>query len=290
MKIPQLAVRDTTGAEIPGYFNIWRWILPKLTAAERGGKRGQPEARGDPQVGAHADRDAGRPVGSRAPAMAGRKARTRTRPPVFILVCKNTRSRKSSTTGWPRTNRRPAFPRRNSQGFRNTRRQSNTIRVDPRSFTRPTRRGESRRMALDALHPGHGGQDRTGRGTARAGRSIPKGSRSWPESSSRPLHPPGRDVRCIVSVGMLTEGWDCNTVTHIIGCGRSCRNCCASRSSGAGSAGRATSRARTGSSKRRSPRFRRAVRGDSVQGERGRRRRRRSRSATTSTPCRRGRP
>jgi type III restriction enzyme len=24
-------------------------------------------------------------------------------------------------------------------------------------------------------------------------------------------------VRCIVSVGMLTEGWDCNTVTHIIG-------------------------------------------------------------------------
>ncbi len=33
----------------------------------------------------------------------------------------------------------------------------------------------------------------------------------------RPLHPPGRDVRCIVSVGMLTEGWDCRTVTHIVG-------------------------------------------------------------------------
>lgn len=31
------------------------------------------------------------------------------------------------------------------------------------------------------------------------------------------LHPPGRDVRCIVSVGMLTEGWDCNTVTHVVG-------------------------------------------------------------------------
>src|SRR5207302_10748516 len=37
------------------------------------------------------------------------------------------------------------------------------------------------------------------------------------EKLGRPLHPPGRDVRCIVSVGMLTEGWDCNTVTHIIG-------------------------------------------------------------------------
>ena len=36
----------TTGQPIPGYFNIWRWILPKLTPAERGGKKGiaKPEA------------------------------------------------------------------------------------------------------------------------------------------------------------------------------------------------------------------------------------------------------
>ena len=60
------------------------------------------------------------------------------------------------------------------------------------------------------------------------------GKRSWPcdrhgqeifpdgfvdlaKKLNRPLHPPGRDIRCIVSVGMLTEGWDCNTVTHIVG-------------------------------------------------------------------------
>ena len=42
-KIPQLAVRNTTGAEIPGYFNIWHWILPQLTPAERGGKRANPK-------------------------------------------------------------------------------------------------------------------------------------------------------------------------------------------------------------------------------------------------------
>ena len=28
---------------------------------------------------------------------------------------------------------------------------------------------------------------------------------------------PGADVRCVVSVGMLTEGWDCQRVTHILG-------------------------------------------------------------------------
>ena len=27
----------------------------------------------------------------------------------------------------------------------------------------------------------------------------------------------GEQVRCVVSVAMLTEGWDTNTVTHILG-------------------------------------------------------------------------
>jgi type III restriction enzyme len=43
VKIPQLAVRDSTGAQIPGYFNIWRWVMDKLTPAERGGKRANPK-------------------------------------------------------------------------------------------------------------------------------------------------------------------------------------------------------------------------------------------------------
>src|SRR5204863_9986251 len=46
---------------------------------------------------------------------------------------------------------------------------------------------------------------------------YPEGFEELAQKLDRPLHPPGRDVRCIVSVGMLTEGWDCNTVTHIVG-------------------------------------------------------------------------
>lgn len=46
---------------------------------------------------------------------------------------------------------------------------------------------------------------------------YPSGFKELAEKLGRSDHPPGRDVRCIVSVGMLTEGWDCNTVTHIIG-------------------------------------------------------------------------
>ncbi len=52
----------------------------------------------------------------------------------------------------------------------------------------------------------------------RQGRPIyPEGFEELAHKLGRLLHPPGRDIRCIVSVGMLTEGWDCNTVTHIIG-------------------------------------------------------------------------
>jgi len=39
----------------------------------------------------------------------------------------------------------------------------------------------------------------------------------------------GEPVRCVVSVSMLTEGWDANSVSHILGCGRSARSCCVSR-------------------------------------------------------------
>ncbi len=38
VKIPQLAIRDNTGSSIPGYFNIWHWIMPQLTSAETGRK------------------------------------------------------------------------------------------------------------------------------------------------------------------------------------------------------------------------------------------------------------
>jgi hypothetical protein len=50
------------------------------------------------------------------------------------------------------------------------------------------------------------------------GRAVyPEGFEELANKLRRPLHPPGRDVRCVIFVGMLTEGWDCNTVTHIVG-------------------------------------------------------------------------
>ena len=214
VKIPQLAVRDTTGADIPGYFNIWRWILEKLTPAERGGTKGsaKPEAivkyahTPIAMLGGYWEEELEKKTGGDDP-----------RPPVFILVCKNTRIAKV-IYDWLAEDKRPAgIPSAKIEGFRNRNGVSNTIRVDSK-VVHETDTGEAKgdkarwmRLTLDTV-------GKTSWPTDKQGRPIyPEGFEELAKKLERPFHPPGRDVRCIVSVGMLTEGWDCNTVTHIVG-------------------------------------------------------------------------
>lgn len=215
VKIPQLAIRDTTGAEYPSYFNIWQWLLPKLTPAERGGKKGSPKPEAILKYAHH-------PIAMLAGMWEKEReewlnAGTDPRPPVFILVCKNTRIAKV-IYDWLANDEAPAgIPPARIDGFRNKNGQTNTIRVDSKvvheTDTGEAKSDESRwmRVILDTVGKTTWTIDKQGRPV------YPEGFEDLAHKLDRPLHPPGRDVRCIVSVGMLTEGWDCNTVTHIIG-------------------------------------------------------------------------
>jgi type III restriction enzyme len=215
VKIPQLAVRDTTGEDPPAYFNIWQWLMKKLTPAERGGKKGCPKPEAILKYAHH-------PI-----AMLGgmwetdlgewKKDADDPRPPVFILVCKNTKIAKV-VYEWLANNECPAdIPPARIDGFRNRDRNVYTIRVDSKvvheTDTGQAKSDESRwmRFTLDTVGKTAWPADTQGRPL------HPEGFEELAKKLERPLHPPGRDVRCIVSVGMLTEGWDCNTVTHIVG-------------------------------------------------------------------------
>ncbi|MCU0293200.1 MAG: hypothetical protein MUF10_14605, partial [Thermoanaerobaculaceae bacterium] len=215
VKIPQLVVRDTTGAEVPGYLNVWRWILSKLSPAERGGARGavKPEA---------VLRWANTPIAMLGGLWSELRAQWEEhhddgRPPVFILVCKNTRIAKVIYE-WLAEGKPPTgIPPARLPGFRNIDGLLNTIRVDSKVVAE-TDSGEAKsdesawmRVTLDTVGKVDWPRDGQGRPL------YPEGFEALAEKLKRPLHPPGRDVQCIVSVGMLTEGWDCNTVTHIIG-------------------------------------------------------------------------
>jgi len=216
VKIPQLAVRDTTGHDIPGYFNIWHWILPKLTPAERGGKRANPKPEAIlkyahtpiAMLGGLWERDLA--AWQADPSKGGR-------PPVFILVCKNTQLAKV-VYEWLGEDKTPTgIPSAKIDGFRNSPERTVTIRVDSKvvaetdSGSAQTDETKWMRATLDTVGKVDWPQDRQGRPV------YPDGFEDLALKLGRPLSPPGRDVRCIVSVGMLTEGWDCNTVTHIIG-------------------------------------------------------------------------
>lgn len=215
VKIPQLAVRDTTGAQIPGYFNIWRWILPQLTPAERGGKKGSPKPEAILKW-------ANTPISM----LGGLWEQTRAewaqsaedpRPPVFILVCKNTAVAKV-VYEWLGENKPPmGVPPAKIVGFLNADDRLNTIRVDSK-VVKETDTGRAKsddvqwmRFTLDTVGKTSWPRDSQGRAI------YPEDFEELATKRQQPLHPPGRDVRCIVSVGMLTEGWDCNTVTHIVG-------------------------------------------------------------------------
>lgn len=215
VKIPQLAVRDTTGAAIPGYFNIWHWILPQLTPSERGGKKANPKPEAIMKYAHHPIAMLGGLWEDAHKEWLARRDED-PRPPVFILVCKNTQIA-GVVYEWLANNKAPTgIPPAHIEGFRNNG-TVNTIRVDSK-VVHETDTGESKddrtrwmRFTLDTVGKTDWTLDRQGRPV------YPEGFKELAEKLNATLHPPGRDIRCIVSVGMLTEGWDCNTVTHIVG-------------------------------------------------------------------------
>lgn len=219
VKIPQLAVRDTTGAEIPGYFNIWRWILPRLTPAERGGRRGNPKPEAILKW-AHTPIAMLGGLWEQEAAEWSKDDEKKGRWPVFIVVCKNTKIAKVVYEWLAEDNPPAGIPSAlvsGIKGFLNRDGRTNTIRVDTKVVHETdsdyAKADESAwmRFTLDTVGKLEWPKDRQGRFI------YPDGFEALAEKLKRPIHPPGRDVRCIVSVGMLTEGWDCNTVTHIIG-------------------------------------------------------------------------
>jgi type III restriction enzyme len=222
VKIPQLPVQDTTGAEIPAYFNVWKWIVEKkLTAGERGGTRGQVKP-------AAVLRWAQEPIAQLAGLWReefqrwARETAEGARPPVppvFIVVCRDTRLARVVWQWIVGEGDSPAP----IDELRNRPGQEHTVRVDSRVVedlsTGAAKTDESRRLRFvlatigKTAWPGGAPPEEWVELVDRLNRKAAEDGRPAIDASI----PPGRDVRCIVSVAMLTEGWDANTVTHIVG-------------------------------------------------------------------------
>lgn len=216
VKVPQFPLRGPSGEERAKYFNLWKWILEdQLTPGERGAQKASPNPEAILKY-AHTPIE----------ILAEQWEQTRQeweknedddRPPVFIIVCKNTRIAKV-IYNWIANDVRPSgIPSLAIPCLHNANGVVNTVRIDSKVIDETETEGSKSdevqwmRLTLDTVGKRNWPADRQGMPL------YPPGFEELAGRMGRSLMPPGRDIRCIVSVGMLTEGWDCSTVTHIIG-------------------------------------------------------------------------
>ncbi len=182
VKIPRVPVDDNTGQIVPSYFALWEWIMDRLPAADRGrGRKPKPEA-----VLREADGALKQLAGEWQNEFRRFQRDGFEFPPCMIVVCNDTNL--ATLIHEYIAQQGAVFP----ELLQNRDGQEVTIRIDSKLLAEAeAREGESKQDAAAALRHKVNTVGKVGE--------------------------PGEQVRCVVSVGMLTEGWDAQNVTQILG-------------------------------------------------------------------------
>ncbi len=215
-KIPRLPVSDTTGRPEPKYFRLWKTIVDDLSSVDTTPGRRTRTPKPDAIY-----REAEAALLTLASQWTERfgyiqeasDAQEKT-PPVLIIVCANTDIAEyfyqkisgeriedvvddSNTSGKSKKKNRTKtvyeqgdiFP----EFFSNTENVKRTLRIDSKMLAQ-----------AESANPNQS--------TSQAAEEL----REIVATIGKPGKP-GAQIRCVVSVAMLNEGWDANNVTHILG-------------------------------------------------------------------------
>ena len=204
VKIPQVPVDSNSGRPVAEYFELWKWINENLPAKERatGKRKPKPEA-----IIREADGALRQIAGQWKERFEEFRKNDHPVPPVMIVVCDNTDIAQVafehiSGERWePYVDKKGKKRKRKVHGngaifpelFSNTPEKENAIRIDSKLLSEAEEReeGVSKQDSAEALR-----------------KKV---------STVGKIDEPGQDVRCVVSVSMLTEGWDAQNVTQIFG-------------------------------------------------------------------------
>ncbi|MEA1946842.1 MAG: DEAD/DEAH box helicase family protein [Thermodesulfobacteriota bacterium] len=204
VKIPQVPVDSNSGRPIPEYFALWKWINDRLPARERatGRRKPKPEA-----ILREADGALKQLAGQWKAKYEEFKSINHPVPPTMIIVCDNTNIAELlheyvSGERWEKYQDEKGKKRKRKvygtggvlpELLSNNERLENTIRIDSKLLNEAEERddGQTKEDAAESLR-----------------KKI---------STVGKVGEPGQDIRCIVSVSMLTEGWDAQNVTQILG-------------------------------------------------------------------------
>jgi len=189
VKIPRVPVDDDTGALIPKYFRLWEAINQALPASERqvARRRAKPES-----VLREAEAALATLASEWKKTFEEFQRAGSPIPPVMIVVCDNTNLAKLVHEHIAKGRVLKELENSASNG-------EVTFRIDTKLLAEAeaalegetkTEAGERLRKIVDTI-----------------------GKTEWEGESE----PPGKNIRCVVSVGMLNEGWDAQNVTQILG-------------------------------------------------------------------------
>jgi type III restriction enzyme len=210
------------GGDMPKFRELWKYVGPKMPKKGRG-KSGELDPLSLPVE-----------LQTALEALYGHYSKTADEwekagigvPPVFIVVCNNTSTSKlvyDFISGFVREadgqwvqGRFELFRNYDGYGQRLTR--PRTLLIDSEQLeSGDALDKEFRTMAADEIERFR--RDLVQRtGDAQAGEKIT--AQDLLREVMNTVGKPGRlgeSIRCVVSVSMLTEGWDANTVTHILG-------------------------------------------------------------------------
>ncbi len=227
VKIPRLPVQDTTGRPDPKYFRLWEWMRGELQPAEfLPGKARRPKPEAVYRETQAALLQLASQWRERYEYIRDAKPGADTVPPVLIIVCDNTDLAElffRKISGEQEVELAtvsdleeleedaPVVPARGG-GKKKAKTQTiygmGAVEADLLSNTAT----ERRTIRIDTKLLAEAESDDPGKNK----RAIAEDLRRVVASVGKPGEP-GEHVRCVVSVSMLTEGWDANNVTHILG-------------------------------------------------------------------------
>ncbi|PQV45145.1 BPTD_3080 family restriction endonuclease [Paraburkholderia sp. BL21I4N1] len=222
VKLPRVPVADNIpGAEMPMFRNLWEHIRARMPKKGRGKAEGLNPLELPTQLQTALEALYGHYEKTFALWQEAKIAV----PPCFIVVCNNTATSKlvydyisgfTRADGTHEPGRLPLF--RNQDDYGNALGRPCTLLIDSEQLESGEALDDSfRGMAADEI-------DRFRReivertGDAQAGQKIT--DQDLLREVMNTVGKPGRlgdSIRCVVSVSMLTEGWDTNTVTHVLG-------------------------------------------------------------------------
>jgi type III restriction enzyme len=192
-KVPRIPVADDAGRPDPKYFHLWRHIMQQLPQGERETqkRKAKPEAVWREAQGALATL-----AGKWEATLEHFEASQYPVPPTLIVVAANTALASVIADALRRGEVLDAL---NAE---------NTFAIDTK-------------VLAEAEAADEGGTKNDAKELLRL-KTATVGKARWPDDTAPPgfghlREPPGKHVRAVVSVGMLTEGWDAPNVTQILG-------------------------------------------------------------------------